>query len=1579
MFPFHWLTTLQQQYRSRFRQGARFRQHRSRHACTPCIARATPRHAVELLEDRMLLTAFTVVNTDDSGAGSLRDAIEQANANAGADTISFDAALAGQSILLNNQLRIRDDLTIIGLGSDQLTIDANHNSRIFDVYDGTHRANLHVSISGLTLANGDGFVLPDLENTTPSVGLGGSITYHNSTTGGAIFNYEHLTVSDLVFQDNRARQGGAIFTESGAGATMSVENSVFLRNQASDGGAIYGRSPLTVIDSSFVENQSTNNGGAIYAYTLTVSGSSFTENSAQKSGGAIYHLTGEFQVSDSTFDGNVAGQYGGGIYHSYRQVWNWGGTTIPDRPDAGLRQSVVYLNPTEITNCEFIENSAANGGGIYSVEYIAQQNPAIDSSADPNQIVNTSSSFEFENSFDPQVILRDCSFTGNTAELGGGIFNRSGEMQIILSSFRENSVTGSGGGLCNSGSLKIERSSFAENSANAGGGLLNSGNLLIEANTISGNHADYGGGVYILAGQLALQNSTISGNRAGFIGGGIYSGPNVVHETGVADYLVQDIAEARFNPLYAVDYNSSNSVLSTIEFASSVVPNSLDMDRSTIAITNSTITGNSANSEGGGIYGFSSITNSIVAGNTAQISPQITGAFSENSNIIQDSIQGLLDPVLRDNGGPTKTHALLFGSAAINAGDNAAAEAADLTHDQRGSEFGRIFDDTVDIGAYELHSMSFVVDTNSDIDDGDYSLGQLSLRESIKLANMFSTHDTITFAASLAGQTIILNSELLISDDLTITGLGAEQLTISGNHNSRIFNIDDGDKNTTITVEISGLTLTEGYAENGGAILNNEILSITESTVSASEAILNGGGIYQAAGLLTIADTLFADNRANQDGGGLYNSTQDLEISGGTFLRNVADRNGGGVYTLQGVSSYALHEPSHLSEGISLAYFFPSYDYEYNSVTITDSSFIENSATSGGGVYGGYTGGPLIIDFLSGCDVIIPSVVSQATTSGHSNSEFLLVDIIFMGNTAEYGGAISNSAGLLNLKNSSIQNNSASYAGGGIYNHGRLIIEENTISENTARVGGGIKNSSGNMTIKNSTLSNNTATQYGGGISNLGSLSIINSTLSGNRSGNFGGGVFQYSGGSFVLLPQISLINSEDPSEITSPTNLIDQTLSVFIYPLFATSSSLNIINSTITGNSAEQSGGGIASPPGYNYNTTATITNSIVAGNTAAAFAQVDGPFVYNSNIIQDSIEGLLDPVLRDNGGSTKTHALLSGSAAINAGSNQAASEAGLITDQRGEGSQRFKEGTVDIGAFEVQAPFTQVDFRFANSNSRKLNNGEQEQLPENRIWLDEAGNYWVEIWLHTPTSTTAGIQSGYFDLNYNTSAATAVSIEYGAAFAQNQSGTINQNTGTIENLSAETSRTDVGDDQYTLFARIQFHANMTESTDGERGRHPRTSVVNPGITVTQLNIRLTGGAASEAIVNQSPGDPIWEDPQPASDIPAFDDLVLENLQFDYYVQPDNFFAASHISPNNESTYHSGLTLIDLPGSPVVDEAGNETGMLNELDSLIGSRDETEDDLPKKTTSTDHDSSAEEDADQFFSDLTEETELIVF
>ncbi len=144
------------------------------------------------LEDRTLLTAFTVLNTDDSGAGSLREAIEAANANAGADTISFDAGLAGETIVLTNELAVTDDLTINGLGADQLTLDGNKNSRIFNINDYSSATTITVEISGLTLTNGN------------SNEIGATPAGH----GGAILSFENLTVVDSTLRGNQARLGG---------------------------------------------------------------------------------------------------------------------------------------------------------------------------------------------------------------------------------------------------------------------------------------------------------------------------------------------------------------------------------------------------------------------------------------------------------------------------------------------------------------------------------------------------------------------------------------------------------------------------------------------------------------------------------------------------------------------------------------------------------------------------------------------------------------------------------------------------------------------------------------------------------------------------------------------------------------------------------------------------------------------------------------------------------------------------------------------------------------------------------------------------------------------------------------------------------------------------------------------------------------------------------------------------------------------------------------------------------------------------------------------------------------------------
>ena len=91
---------------------------------------------LEQLEGRLVLTAFHVTTLADGVAGSLRDAITQANAHAGADTIDFQPGLTGTIALTGGELDITDDLKINGPGADKLTVSGNNTSRIFKVESG---------------------------------------------------------------------------------------------------------------------------------------------------------------------------------------------------------------------------------------------------------------------------------------------------------------------------------------------------------------------------------------------------------------------------------------------------------------------------------------------------------------------------------------------------------------------------------------------------------------------------------------------------------------------------------------------------------------------------------------------------------------------------------------------------------------------------------------------------------------------------------------------------------------------------------------------------------------------------------------------------------------------------------------------------------------------------------------------------------------------------------------------------------------------------------------------------------------------------------------------------------------------------------------------------------------------------------------------------------------------------------------------------------------------------------------------------------------------------------------------------
>ena len=177
--------------------------------------------------------------------------------------------------------------------------------------------------------------------------------------------------------------------------------------------------------------------------------------------------------------------------------------------------------------------------------------------------------------------------------------------------------------------------------------------------------------------------------------------------------------------------------------------------------------------------------------------------------------------------------------------------------------------------------------------------------------------DTITFAGSLSSSTITLSSGLTIGRNLTVTGLGASSLTVSGNNSVEDFLINSG-----VTASIASLAIANGSAARGGGINNQGTLTLTSDTISGNKASSSGGGIY-SAGTLTISNSTVASNSALYGAG--FGNNGVMTGIGSTFNANTASNTGGGVCNKNG------------------------------NLTLSNSTVTNNSANTGAGVRN-YTG-----------------------------------------------------------------------------------------------------------------------------------------------------------------------------------------------------------------------------------------------------------------------------------------------------------------------------------------------------------------------------------------------------------------------------------------------------------------------------------------------------------------------------------------------------------------------------------------------------------------------------------------------
>jgi polymorphic membrane protein len=279
---------------------------------------------------------------------------------------------------------------------------------------------------------------------------------------------------------------------------------------------------------------------------------------------------------------------------------------------------------------------------------------------------------------------------------------------------------------------------------------------------------------------------------------------------------------------------------------------------------------------------------------------------------------------------------------------------------------------------------------------------------------------------------------------------------------------------------------------------------------------------------------------------------------------------------------------------------------------------------------------------------------------------FTLINTNIRGNEAANtqagdGRAIYND-GTLTLNNSTISDNATSHSGGGIYNDGTLTLNNSTVSNNAAsHSGGGIYND-GALTLNNSTISDNAASLSGGGIYNDGALTLSNSTISTNIAAITGGGIANRGGAAQTVITFCTIYDntaSHSGGGIWNDTNIRNR--------------QLVMRNSLVAGNRAAQSPDIVGELTSQGYNLIQSTAGTMFAPNQ-----------LHGTDLLQVAPTALrIDPVLKGNNGSTRTHALLPGSLAIHRIPPNACHIKGISTDQRGV--KRPEGAACDIGAYEM------------------------------------------------------------------------------------------------------------------------------------------------------------------------------------------------------------------------------------------------------------------------------------------------------
>ncbi|QDT89884.1 Calx-beta domain-containing protein [Gimesia algae] len=193
---------------------------------------------------------------------------------------------------------------------------------------------------------------------------------------------------------------------------------------------------------------------------------------------------------------------------------------------------------------------------------------------------------------------------------------------------------------------------------------------------------------------------------------------------------------------------------------------------------------------------------------------------------------------------------------------------------------------------------------------------------------------------------------------------------------------------------------------------------------------------------------------------------------------------------------------------------------------------------------------------------------------------------------------------------------------------------------------------------------------------------------------------------------------------------------------------------------------------------------------------------------------------------------------------------------------------GTIKDIPFELlegsTSPNTTINTSLVMTPTVTDANGETAVVPESEAWIHEWDSFWVEVWGNTTDGT--GFSGGVFDLDYNTEYFTATEIEYGAAFGENSTAVIDDETGVVSGISGSNSLDSLGGSDQVLLARVKFESLVDDNVaidleTGYLGPH------DLGLRVKNAHLGIVDEESVNPTIQTNPATDLWAVPYDVDD----------------------------------------------------------------------------------------------------------------